>query len=87
MASRLFSLSLFFILGMCQHLINITIASTASQVALVVKNPLANTDPIGKSRSGRYPRGGHGNPLQFLAWRIPSTGRAFQVSTHGVTKS
>ena len=31
---------------MCQHLINIAIASTASQVALVVKNPLANTGDL-----------------------------------------
>ena len=25
------------------------------------------------SGSGRSPGGGHGNPLQFLAWRIPWT--------------
>ena len=71
MASRLFSLSFFLIVGMCQHLINITIASMAShmaslpQVALVVKNPPANTGDVRDegliSRSGRSPGGGHGN--------------------------
>ena len=84
------SLSLF-ILGMCQHLINITVASMASQVAFVVKNPPANTGDVRDkgliSRSGRSPGGRHGNPLQFLAWRIPSTRRAFQATIPGVTKS
>ena len=50
----------------------------ASQVALVVKNPTDNAGDIrddGSIRgSGRSPRGGHGNPLQYiLAWRIPWT--------------
>ena len=70
MASRLFSLSLFLIVGMCQHLINITIASMASQVALVVKNPPANTGDVRDegliSRSGRFPGGGHGNHSSSL---------------------
>ena len=34
----------------------------ASQVVLVVKNPRANAGDV------RDPGGGHGNPLQFLAW-------------------
>ena len=49
----------------------------ASQVALVVKNLLASA---GKSKRlgfnpwvGKTPGGGHGNPLQYLAWRIPRT--------------
>ena len=41
----------------------------ASQVALVVKNPPANAGDIRNAGSipgsGRSPRGGHGNPLQF----------------------
>ena len=49
----------------------------ASLVALVVKNPLANAgdtrDAGSIPGSGRSPRGGHGNPLQYLAWRIPWT--------------
>ena len=44
---------------------------------LVVKNPLANATDIRDSVSipglGRSPGGGHGNPLQILAWRIPWT--------------
>ena len=46
-------------------------------VVLVVKNPLANAGDIRDTGSipgsGRSPGGRHGNPLQFLAWRIPWT--------------
>ena len=46
-------------------------------VALVVKNPQDHIghirDVSSMSRSGRSPGGGHGNPLQYLAWRIPWT--------------
>ena len=41
----------------------------ASQAALVVKNPPANAGDIRKvgsvPGSGRFPGGGHGNPLQY----------------------
>jgi len=44
-------------------------------VAIVVKNEPANAGDIrgmgSISGSGRYPGGGHGSPLQYLAWRIP----------------
>ena len=47
----------------------------ASQVALVVKNPSANAGDVRGMgsiyRLGRSLKGGHGNPLQILAWRIP----------------
>ena len=59
----------------------------ASQVALVVKNPPANSghmrDAVSILGSGRSPGGGHGNPLQYSglenpmdrgAWRLQSTG-------------
>ena len=40
----------------------------ASQMVLVVKNPSANADRLNRRgfnpRVGRYPGGGHGNPLQ-----------------------
>ena len=43
--------------------------SWASQVALMVKNPSANAgdikDTVFLLGSGRSPRGGHGNPLQY----------------------
>ena len=42
---------------------------SAYQVALVVKNPLANAGDIRDTGSipgsGRFPGGGHGNPLQY----------------------
>ena len=47
------------------------------QVALVVKNPPANTEDKGDVSSipglGRSLGGGHGNPLQYSCWRIPWT--------------
>ena len=47
----------------------------ASQVALVVKNPLANAGNIGDTGlipgSGISPRGGNGNPLQYLCLGKP----------------
>ena len=52
-----------------------------------VKNPLANA---GDARDmgwipgiGRSPEGGHGNPLQFLAWRIPGTGEPGRLPSMG----
>ena len=57
----------------------------------VVKNPPANAGDTGDlgltPGSGRFPGVENGNPLQYLAWRIPWTeepdGRA---TVHGVTK-
>ena len=44
---------------------------------LVVKNPPANAGDIRDTGlipgSGRSPGGGHSNPLQYFAWRIPWT--------------
>ena len=44
-------------------------------MALVVKNPLDNAGDVSDAGlipgSGRSPGGGHGNPLQCYAWRIP----------------
>ena len=49
----------------------------ASQVALVVKNPVANEEDLndGGSIPGlrRCPGVGHGNPLQYSCLRIPKT--------------
>ena len=36
---------------------------------------------------GRSPGGRHGNPCQYLAWRIPMDRGAWQAAVHGVTKS
>ena len=47
----------------------------ASQVVFVVKNLPANAGDMRDAGSipgsGRYPGGGHGNPLRILAWKIP----------------
>ena len=44
-------------------------------MALAVKNPPAKAGDIKDTGlipgSGRSPGGRHGNPLQYLAWRIP----------------
>ena len=44
---------------------------------LLLKNPPDNAGDIrdvdSVSRLGRSTGGGHGNPLQYLAWRIPWT--------------
>ena len=49
----------------------------ASQVTLVVKNTPVNGKDIRDLESifwlGKSAGGGHGNPLPYLAWRIPWT--------------
>ena len=65
--------------------------SGASQVALVVKNPPANAGDIGDPGStpgwGRFPGGGHGDPLQDSCLENPMDRGAWQVIVHGVSKS
>ena len=43
----------------------------------MVNNSPANAGDIRNAgsipQSGRSPGGGHGNPLQYFAWRIPQT--------------
>ena len=36
---------------------------------------------------GRFPGGGHGNPLQYTCLENPMDRRVWQVTVHGVTKS
>ena len=63
----------------------------ASQVALVVKNSLANAgdrgDPGSISGSGRSPGEGHGNPLQCSCLESPMDRGDWQATIHGVAKS
>ena len=65
--------------------------SWASQVALVVKNPPANARDIRDAgsipRLGSYPRGGHGNPLQYSCLENPMDRGAWWATVLGVTKS
>ena len=63
----------------------------ASQVALVVKNSLANAgdirDTSSISGSGRFPGGGHGNPLQYSCLKTPMDREAWLATVHGAAKS
>ena len=65
-------------------------APWASQVALVVKNPTANTGDVRDMglipALGRSPGGGHDNPLQYSCLENPMDRGAWWASFHGVTK-
>ena len=65
-------------------------APWASQVALVVKNPTANTGDVRDMGLipglGRSPGGGHDNPLQYSCLENPMDRGAWWASFHGVTK-
>ena len=62
-----------------------------SQVVLVVKNLLANVvnirDPGSVPGSGRFPREGNGNPLQYSCLENPTDRGVRQAIVHGVAKS
>ena len=62
-----------------------------SQVALLVKNPLANAEDVRNTRltpvSGRSPGGGHGNPLQYSCLENSMDGGAWWATVCRVTKS
>ena len=59
----------------------------ASQVVLVVKNPLANAGDIRDASFtpglGRSPGEGHGNPLQYSCLENPMDRGAWQATVHG----
>ena len=63
----------------------------AFQVVLVVKNLPANAGDIRDTGfipgSGRYPGGGHSNPLQYSCLENPMDRRVWQATVHGVAKS
>ena len=63
----------------------------ASQVGLVVKNSSASAGDIKDegliAGSGRYPGGGHGNPLQCSCLENPMDRGPWQTTIHRVTKS
>ena len=62
----------------------------ASQVVLVVKKPPANAGDLRDvgliPGSGRSPRGGHGNPLQYSCLENPTDRGAWWAIVHRVTK-
>ena len=57
----------------------------------MVKNPPASSGDSGDTSSitgsGRCPRGGNGNPLQYFCLGNPMDRGARQATVHGVTKS
>ena len=63
----------------------------ASQVALVVKNPFANTGNIRDTgsipESGRSPGEGNGTPLQYSCLGSPMDRGAWRAAVHGVAES
>ena len=63
----------------------------ASQVALVVKNLLANAGEVRDTGLipvlGSSPGGGHGNPLQYSCLENPMDRGAWWATVHRVTKS
>ena len=63
----------------------------ASQVALVVKNPLADAGDIRDLASvpgwGRSPGGGNGNPLQYSRLENPMDRGAWWATAHGAANS
>ena len=65
--------SLLGVVGLLLFLVSL-LASRASQVVLVVKNPLVtagDTRGMGSIPESGSPGGGHGNHSSILAWRIP----------------
>ena len=58
-------------------------------MALVVKNPPANTGDIRDVGliPGLLPGGGHGNPLQYSCLENSTDRGAWKATVHGVTKS
>ena len=60
-------------------------------MVLVVKNPPANAGDVidvgSIPGSGRSPRGGHGNPLQYFCLENPLDRIAWCATVHKVTNS
>ena len=62
-----------------------------SQVAVAVKNPLANAGDVRDAglipQSARLPGGAHGNPLQYSCLESPMDRRIWWASAHRAAKS
>ena len=56
-------------------------------MVVVVKNPPDDAGDLGSILgSGRYPAGGHGNPLQYSCLENPMDRGAWRATVHGVTR-
>ena len=73
------------------YIFRICLPTGASKVVLMVENPPANAGDIRDtgliSESGRSPRGGHGNPLQYSCLENPMDRGAWRATVHGVAES
>ena len=62
------------------------VTNRSAQVELVVKNPSANSDDERDAdlipRSGRYPGGGRGSPLQYSCLEKPMDREAWWATFH-----
>ena len=71
--------------------ITITLLHGAFQLELVDKNSSVNVGDIRDAGLipglGRFPEGGHGNPLQYSCLENPMDRGAWQITVHRVTKS
>ena len=57
-------------------------------MAQMVKRPASSAGDLGSiPGSGRYPRKGNGNPLQYSCLENPMDGGAWLATVHGVAKS
>ena len=69
----------------------VTVSSRASQVALVVKNPLVNAGDIKRCEFnpwvGKIPWNLVGNPLQYFCLENPMDRGAWPATVHRVAKS
>ena len=79
---------------MLKELVNILLSINtiwASQLSLVVKNLLASARDIRDTGlipgSGRFPGGGHDNPLKYSCLENPMDRGVWQATVHGVAKS
>ena len=74
-----------------ESLLYVYILGGASQAVLVVKNLPANAGDIRDMGSipgsGRFPGGGHGNPLQYSYLENPMDRGAWKSIVHWVAKS
>ena len=53
----------------------------------MLKNLAANAEEVGSvPGSGRSPRGGHGNPLQYTCLGNPMDRGAWWAAVHGIAK-
>ena len=73
------------------HLMIMKMRIQASQVVLVIKNPLANAGDIRDMGLipglGKSPGVGNGNSLQHFCTENPMDRGAWQATVHGIAKS